>query len=37
MYQTSDPDVKRKVKRRVNPGCMSTLNPAEEVDLAELI
>ena len=33
----SDRDVKRAVKRRINLGSMSTLNPAEEVELAELL
>jgi len=33
----SDRDVKRAVKRRINLGPMSTLNPAEEVELAELL
>ncbi|MCK4465832.1 MAG: aminotransferase class III-fold pyridoxal phosphate-dependent enzyme [Bacteroidales bacterium] len=33
----SDRDVERVVKRRINLGCMSTLNPAEEVELAELL
>ena len=32
-----DRDVERAVKRRINLGCMSTLNPAEEVELAELL
>ncbi len=33
----NDPDVKSAVKRRVNLGSMSTLNPAEEVELADLL
>ncbi len=33
----SDQDVKRAVKRRINLGSMCTLNPPEEVELAELL
>ena len=32
-----DPDVTRAVKRRINLGSMSTLNPPEEVELANLL
>jgi glutamate-1-semialdehyde 2,1-aminomutase len=32
-----DPDVTRAVQRRINLGAMSTLNPPEEVELADLL
>ena len=37
LFGFRDPDVARAVQRRINLGSMSTLNPPEEVELADLL